>query len=343
MSEAWRIAAETALYNSAAWLLTYLIHSTVLLGVAALLTRNERLSPAWESLIWRSALVGGVISATGQMVLAELVTELQPLAAVTLTGGLGRTAVILAGVLSIAALIAMLRLRTAWSEHQKVIGARRPVGEWARRDLAVVRRSTRYPSAVALTESPTLPSPIAIGFGEICIPASGFEELSPAERRSVLAHELAHLAHRDQRWLILSQVIERALFFQPLNKLARRRLRECAEYLADDYAVGHMGNGVALAGALTRLAGRMPTALWPRSPAFAEPSLLLRRGRRILSGTPAGARPSAQIRLLIAGAVLAFALLIPGAQPPCNCRFLDRPQPESVPILAPAPEATVSE
>src|SRR6058998_3131192 len=53
-----------------AWLLTYLIHSTVLLGVAWLVTRRRRLEPAASELLWKVALLAGFVTGTIQSRLA---------------------------------------------------------------------------------------------------------------------------------------------------------------------------------------------------------------------------------------------------------------------------------
>ena len=53
----------------------------------------------------------------------------------------------------------------------------------------------------------------------------------------MLAHEVAHLVRRDPHWLVAARVIETVLFVQPLNRLARLRLQEVAEYLSDDWAM----------------------------------------------------------------------------------------------------------
>src|SRR5436190_23582665 len=49
-----------------AWLLTYLIHSTVLLGVAWLVTRRRRLEPAASDLLWKVALLASLVTGTIQ-------------------------------------------------------------------------------------------------------------------------------------------------------------------------------------------------------------------------------------------------------------------------------------
>ena len=47
-----------------AWLLTYAMHSTVLLGGAWLLMRSRRVAPAVAEVVWKTALVGAMLSAT---------------------------------------------------------------------------------------------------------------------------------------------------------------------------------------------------------------------------------------------------------------------------------------
>src|SRR5438045_6555480 len=49
-----------------AWLLTYVIHSTVLLGIAWLVTRRRRLEPAASDLVWKVALLAGLVTGTIQ-------------------------------------------------------------------------------------------------------------------------------------------------------------------------------------------------------------------------------------------------------------------------------------
>jgi HEAT repeat protein/beta-lactamase regulating signal transducer with metallopeptidase domain len=49
------------------WLLTYLLHSTLLLGIAAIVTRQLVRSPAVREMIWKTALVGGFVTATLQL------------------------------------------------------------------------------------------------------------------------------------------------------------------------------------------------------------------------------------------------------------------------------------
>ena len=131
----------------------------------------------------------------------------------------------------------------------------------------------------------------------------------------MLAHEVAHLVRRDPEWLVAARAIEMVLFFQPLNRLARHRMQEVAEYLCDDWAVARTSRPVTMAKCLAAVAewvGRAPRvetpSLHPMS-AMVESSgsPLVRRVGRILNGrdTPR-ARTS---RLTFAAAAVALAAL----------------------------------
>src|SRR5438093_5821577 len=100
----------------------------------------------------------------------------------------------------------------------------------------------------------TISSPVALGLSEICVPELALSDLGAEQQRSMLAHELAHLARRDSLWLAGASLIERCFFFQPLNRLARRELETTAEYLSDEWATRKTGSAVALAKCLATVA-----------------------------------------------------------------------------------------
>ena len=50
-----------------AWLLTYAIHSTVLLSLAWILVRVRRWSPGASELLWKSAMLGAILTASIQL------------------------------------------------------------------------------------------------------------------------------------------------------------------------------------------------------------------------------------------------------------------------------------
>ena len=55
------------------------------------------------------------------------------------------------------------------------------------------------------------------------------------------------MIRRNPAWRILAGAIERAFFFQPLNRVARAKLCEWAEFLCDQWAVQQTRSPLALA------------------------------------------------------------------------------------------------
>jgi hypothetical protein len=55
----------------AAWLLTYAVHSTLLLAAAWLLTSRKRMSDGVRDVLWKSALIGGIVTASVQTATAH--------------------------------------------------------------------------------------------------------------------------------------------------------------------------------------------------------------------------------------------------------------------------------
>jgi Zn-dependent protease with chaperone function len=111
--------------------------------------------------------------------------------------------------------------------------------------------------AVRVWVAPRLAAPLSMGWVRpaICVPPRALEELEPEERTAMLAHEVAHLARRDPAWLFVLWLFETALFFQPLNRLARRELAAAFELSADSWAARATGDRLALASSLARIAG----------------------------------------------------------------------------------------
>lgn len=268
--------------GAAAWLLTYLVHSTLILLATWAITSRRHMSDAVRDLFWKTALVGGIVTASLQSVVGR-----EPL------GGQLRLAPGTAGVvtstvrLSIrdelpqsAPRILMMQPRgTRWTfgllvvwlttagcgllwltaghaRTLRILGGRTPLDGTPISDRMrawLARAGVRQ--RVELSCSDRIASPVALAGDEVCLPRRALLELDPAEQDSMLAHEIAHLVRRDPQWLIAARVIETVLFMQPLNRLARHRLQEAAEYLCDDWAVARTNHPVTLARCLAAVAG----------------------------------------------------------------------------------------
>jgi HEAT repeat protein len=299
-----------------AWLLTYLIHSTALLGVAWLATRSRRLEPAALDLLWKVALLAPLVTGTIQSRLelatpaavrlpaatvpqAPAVSEhrINPInespsgtpsttstTSTTSPIGLPLVAVLLWGIIALGSSLYYVARRLILIGR---LADRRAVNDGPlAATLAELRSSTGYRRRVQLTMARTISSPVALGLSEICVPELALSELGMEQQRSMLAHELAHLARRDSLWLAGASVIERLFFFQPLNRLARRELETSAEFLSDEWAMRKTGSAVSLAKCLATVAE------WIQASPLGVPvaglaerrSLLVSRIARLLEG-----------------------------------------------------------
>lgn len=189
-------------------------------------------------------------------------------------------------------------------------------GELPLQLLRLVERAG-FGRAVRLTHSDRVNTPIAFGSlqPEICVPSRAIEDLQRDELESLLAHELAHLLHRDPAWLLACQVLERTLFIQPLHRLARRHLLHLAEYRCDAWAARHACSGTSLARCLVEVA-RWIVPAQPRPVHAAgmagSRSLLWQRVGRILENPGTAPRPA--VARLVSVAMLALgAAALPAA------------------------------
>ncbi|HLL81750.1 MAG TPA: M56 family metallopeptidase, partial [Longimicrobium sp.] len=283
--------ADGALSALVGWLLTYAMHSTLLLGGAWILARSRFVGELGADLLWKAALVGGLATATVQCAVDVGPSLAVPSAAapmrmrrVQLTemrGDAGPPVVrrwsgmVRAGPRAPAGVLAAL-LAAAW-----VLAAAARLAMLARAQLRLRRclagRSELPPGeltrlaeslvgpGVRITVSDVLPAPAAMGRGEICLPRRVLDELTSGQQRSIVAHEAAHLVRRDPLWLHLLGAVGAVFFFQPLNALALRRYREGAEFLCDDWAVRATGTPRELARSIASIAG------WLSAPAGEVP------------------------------------------------------------------------
>jgi beta-lactamase regulating signal transducer with metallopeptidase domain len=327
-----------------AWLLTYALHSSGLIAAALLVTRLRRLDDRTRETLLKVALLGGILSSTLQLGLARpfavwqlelpalerassasspvsVVAPAAPVSPVAPRVPLVPTAIWwlapwLAGLAWAAVVQICARRRLAHVlDGQRLVTEPRLRGMLAR---ACERADLSH--RVALMQSPALAAPVAYGFARprIVLPERALAELEDAQLESMVAHEVAHLAHRDPLWLTLCHVLETIFFFQPLNRVARRRLQELAEYRCDEFAAERSGQGLALASCLVLVAqwiksARIEQALVPAM--AAGDSSLSRRVARLLAEPPAAGRSRAAVAsaaLLASAFVMLLALAAPG-------------------------------
>lgn len=354
------------------WLATYLLHSTLLIGGAWLLTRSQRLGPAARDLLWKAALVGGLATSTAavlaaapgalRVVTAVDATELRTFpegpawsgdgavasvhvearivevgpecrarlrgdalaredrlrsvreacgtlvgappawrwyeigAALWLLGAMTGLTFLLRDYRALHSLHRRLRSASARADARlaEVLRGRKE-SRWAGgRDLGSLRAPYELKTrlrGLRLGISDEIEGPCVLPGRTVALPARCEEELTEAELRAVLAHEIAHVARRDVLWSTALRALSSVLWIQPLNRLAVAGCTEAAELACDDWALARTGERYGLASSISRV------ALWSlgASAAVGVPMIgrtgeggLARRVRRILADGPRG-------------------------------------------------------
>ncbi len=193
---------------------------------------------------------------------------------------------------------------------------------------------------VRLTCSSRIPVPVALGVlrPEICVPLRALSHLEPEQQEGMLAHELAHLVRRDPFWLAFGRLLTGIFFFQPLNRVACRRLRELSERLCDEWAVERTGRPLSLARCLAEVAGWSVAPLRELPvPSMADrPSGLARRIRHLLDDARS---PERRVRPLWLGAGMLAVLVAVAAAAPGVYAASKQPTPaEPAAAVEPADE-----
>jgi HEAT repeat protein/beta-lactamase regulating signal transducer with metallopeptidase domain len=357
-----------------AWLLTYAIHSTVLLSLAWLLVRARHWSPGASELLWKSAMIGGILTASVQLQL-----DLRPAGTIVLQAPTVTTSVASVGAINnereagrgkreatnfnVSATqpstsqpsversgpaISMTRsfaAVVAWALVAFILGLsyiarrlilvgrltdRRAVPDGLLLDmLTELARDAGLRSTPRLTSTSQISSPVALGIREICVPETAITDLDIEQQRSLLAHELAHLARRDPVWLGVGSLIERVFWIQPLNRVANRQIATSVEYLCDDWAVRRTGSGLPLARCLAQVAEWIQASPLgvPVAGMAEERSLLVSRVERLVEGVKPTNRSRRGLAIAAAAVLVVTILVAPGVSgSPGRLLLADEPQ-----------------
>lgn len=332
------------------WFGTFAFHSTVLLLAVWLVRRWLRGDEALEELLWRVAMFGGVVTASVQRWLgssalpgwnvnlvgaepatasssaaipvgatadlAPAVSSVDPGSVVWLPVILIGAAVVYGGVVLV---LVAVRVRGWWA-FLRCVGDRVPLWDVALlRMLVDLVRAAGMDRPVRLSASASLSSPIVFGLlrREICLPTAVLERMGAAQQRCVLAHEVAHLRDRDPRWLAAYELWTCVFFFQPLLRVARRRLRDLAEFRCDAWVVRQTGDRVGMAKTLVEVAewfAGHQSSIGGFVPAMAHGNSGLKaRVKRILHAGPTVVRlPGWLTRSALCGVLAGISVGVPG-------------------------------
>ena len=126
--------------------------------------------------------------------------------------------------------------------------------EWqSRMNFFKNKLGVRY--AVSLAESVLVSVPMVVGWLKplILMPIGTVNSMSTAQVEAILAHELAHIAHRDYLLNIAQSIIEILFYYHPAAWWISANIRTERENRCDDVAVLLCGNSLTYAKALLSL------------------------------------------------------------------------------------------
>ena len=289
-------------------ILTYAAHSIAACGIALVAARFIRL-PQDRDVIWKAALVAPIVTAAVAMILStsgvrspfiDLAHAARHISPTQLPGRRVQVRVIKedgephvdrsftdpvasaisTGVVVIAILafgVASARLVIRRRRLAGAISDRRHIGELALTDGGIA----------LVSSSCELQTPVAFNRTEICLPDDVVREFSESHRRSLIAHEVAHLERRDPAWFLATEVIAALSAFQPLTAAVARAFRRDVELICDEIAVRRTNDPHSLISALALLASPFDprSSLHGAATAY-DGSPLVGRAERIASLRP---------------------------------------------------------
>ena len=191
----------------------------------------------------------------------------------------------------------------------------RPVGDPAMGELLdELKAELRCTADVALRQSREMATAAAAGWRRFVVLLPGdWESWTAAQRRAVLAHELAHVRRRDTRTGGLAQLALAVNFYHPLAHWLAGRLRLEQELAADALAATAAGGRTAYLRALAELSLRRPAGRvsWPARAFLPTRGTFLRRIEMLRDPRTTADAPAPLLRatgvagLLLLGVVLA--------------------------------------
>lgn len=328
------------------WLLTYLLHSSILLTGAWLPTRFAALGPRTQELVWKAALLASILTSSAAVLVGDRAPEMQivtievertigalPANMGEISREIGRLRGTPDTIPTGGGIVGIRVLLGVWLAGAAFLLARLGRRAWG---LRALKRTFTEPTVRARALLSTLPgagamrlwssdavaSPCVLPGGEIVIAARCERELTDGELRAVLAHEAAHIRRRDPFWSALVRTVTAVLWVQPLNWVALHSARQAAELACDDQALTWTGEPHGLASSISRIAHwsfGMPTT-GPVVSMTGAGGSLSDRVRRILADRPTRREPRWVTPLVLVALVVAVAWL-PAVEAPRAARM----------------------
>jgi N-acetylmuramoyl-L-alanine amidase len=270
----------------ASFLLSYLLHSTVVFGIVLLVTGLPKLNRASvRDVLYKVALITSVCTALFQQIALPVIwitpialetpapnispvmngdgvavpqtaTDLYPQRGTLQTEAVKQNVSVLSLMMWLlfgsSFILVMLRFGHAFILLRNLLCTAKPVKDEC---LTVILKHQKARRAnVNMLSSKAITTPLALGRRTILLPASLQTSLSQSEIENVLLHEYAHLKRYDPLWNTALSFLVHVFFFQPLNFLVLRSWRQASEELCDAYAVGITSDPKSLAHCLLVMA-----------------------------------------------------------------------------------------
>jgi hypothetical protein len=208
----------------------------------------------------------------------------------------------------IGLLVLFVRTWAGWRQAARLVTASEPIS--MPRELAGIGNAVRESSAVSV--------PLVVGwFRPAILLPEDWRRWTDMDLRAVLSHELAHVARRDPLVAALAHANACLFWFNPLAWWLKRHLAILAERVCDEAGVRGVGERLAYAQALLRMAAlakRRGGRLLPHAAGIDGPGQLARRIDRVLRHDLAP-RASRLGTLVTAGASAAAIAIAAG----CSC------------------------
>ncbi|MCP4836097.1 MAG: M48 family metalloprotease [Phycisphaera sp.] len=133
-----------------------------------------------------------------------------------------------------------VRLFRQWISVRRLrlVGIAEPALAWTRK-FDALKSTIGVHDRVSMLVSDAIDAPMVVGWIRplVLVPAVAFTSLTPEQLRTILAHELLHIARRDHLVNMLQAFIEVLLFFHPVTWWLSRQIRVERENCCDDGAL----------------------------------------------------------------------------------------------------------
>ena len=174
------------------------------------------------------------------------------------------------GLWSAVALLLIFRL--AWAHHRLGGLAARTVLPARPREIAALARARRRAGArvrieIARSTLPEAPAVLGLFRPLVVLPVTGCDDLSDDELESLLCHECAHVARRDNLVAGCISVLCALFWFHPLVWIARRILMIERERACDEIVAGSADGGEIYLAALSKFCH---AAIGPEAPGISR-------------------------------------------------------------------------